>query len=74
MPLYKSATNQIVNYKRFAINQATGLQLAEVHPGLEELVKTGVLTVEYDKEEPAVVVEAPKVETPKVDSPVKSTV
>jgi hypothetical protein len=74
MPLYKSATKQTVSHKRFAINEATGVQLAEVHPELEELVKTGVLTVEYDKEEPTVAVESPKVEAPKVDSPVKPTV
>ena len=70
MPLYKSATNQTVSYKRFAINQATGVHLAEAHPELEELVKAGVLVVENDKN----TTEPVKVEAPKVDSPAAPTV
>ena len=58
MPLYKSATNQTVSYKRFAINHLTGVELPEAHPELDKLVEEGLLTVD-PKPEPATPVVSP---------------
>ena len=73
MPLYKSANQQTVSHKRFAINQDPGVYLAEPHAELDELVAQGLLVVEgvepVKPAEPA----APAAPTTKNASPAAAT-